>query len=195
MYIWYLLNALIRVFFSRRKTQSLGWHLKHEDLKGVVGHRLACALSAWGGNVSATPSCCENQFFRASSSKSKECGFIKRYLISSRNFCLWEWLLVIALGKEHLQGLSQGEDQLFYWRHTGWLLWSQIVERTKGWGWVRCLEGVPRRPGWENHASPWTLGGRHWAGPGGRRFVLLSKLILFIWMDPAMGIIITITIF
>lgn len=39
------------MFFSRRKTQSLGRHLKHEDLKGVVGDRLACVLSAWRGNV------------------------------------------------------------------------------------------------------------------------------------------------
>lgn len=40
-----------------------------------------------------------------------------------------------------------------------------------------------------------TLGGGHWAGPGGRCFALLSGLILFIWMDPALGIIIAVTIF
>lgn len=29
----------------------MGHHLKREDLKGVVGDRLVCALSAWRANV------------------------------------------------------------------------------------------------------------------------------------------------
>lgn len=114
-------------FLQQEKDPVIGSPPKTWRFKRSSGWQVGLCVVCLESKCSAAPPYHENQFFRASSTKSKECRFIKSYLISSQNFCLWEWLFVIALAKEHLQGLSQGEAQQFYWRQAGQLVWSQIV--------------------------------------------------------------------